>query len=149
MNSHKRNLEYIKKLSDFFREFSALTSLYELDAVSCIERISLMPGFSALKLLSHIKEAHYPGCNLRELWKDSVYNFSGLPFYMNEVKELLMSFSDALGKYSREDFSSKCLAFADKIQEIYEREKSKWEKNRSLHLGAGLFTAAAVFIIFI
>lgn len=149
MNLHRKNLEFIKKLSELFSEFSSLTSLYELDAINCIEKLSLMPVFSSLRFLFVILKDYYIGCNMRELWINSVNNFCPLPFYMREIKELLISFSDTLGKYSREEFSAKCILFSEKIRKIYEAEAEKWEKNRSLHLGTGVFTAAAVFIIFI
>ncbi len=149
MSARKKNLEYIRAVSEFFSEFASITTLMELDAARCVEKLSSMPRFNILGFLEYINTDFYPGCNFRELWISSVTECKELPFYNENVQELLLSFADVFGKYSIDEFSGKCTEYSLKTADLYNSEKEKWEKNRSLHAGAGILAAAAVFIIFI
>ncbi len=88
------------------------------------------------------------GENLKDLWEKSVRN--NCPFYVNgETKNLLLSFSDALGKSPREDFCKRCADFSCLVEKSVLAGEKNREKNRSLPVYAGVLTAAALFFIFI
>lgn len=149
MSVRKKNLEYIRYVSEFFAEFASLTTLMELDAAKCVGRLCAMQRFSMLDFLKCIDTNYYPGCNFREIWIRSVTECKEYPSNNEDVQELLLSFADVFGKYSIDEFSGKCTEYSQKTADIYAAEKLKWERNRSLHAGAGILAAAAVFIIFI
>ncbi len=148
MALHKKSIDYIKNVSLFFSEFASLVTLTESDAAECVKYLSEMCGFSSLRFPAIITEAGYCGCNFRELWCDAVNACGDTLFFNKEVKNLLLSFSEAFGKLGKSEFSEKCKQYSLRASEIYEKESRHREANSSVLSGLCVFCAAAIFIIF-
>ncbi|MBR3767480.1 MAG: hypothetical protein IKL10_04475 [Clostridia bacterium] len=147
--AHKRKLGILRALSDFFNEFSSVSSLLSLDIAGAIERMNSGGKFSSLSFLPLISENFSYGCNIKDLWINSVSNSREINFLDVPSKDLLLSFSEAFGKHSKEDFFSKCSEYSSYFKKYALKEEEKWDKNRTLISMSGVLAAAMVFLILI
>lgn len=146
---HRKRIKILKLLSEFFSEFSYLLNLSSPDTADIIEKLALRQQFSQLKFLRSITAGFTYGCNIKELWIESVMNIREFYFPYGRANELLLSFSEMFGKFTREEFVEKCKNYSDEFLKLSEKEEEKWEKNRSLVSVSGLIAAAFVFLILI
>lgn len=126
-----------------------MTSLSSSDALTYIERLGKMKRFSELTFPSELIKDAEDGCNLRDIWCNAFLRSRESMLLDERSRELILSFSDAFGKYTAAEFSEKCSEYAHRFNDIYTEEKKASENKRSLMAGAGILTAAAVFIILV
>lgn len=89
------------------------------------------------------------GCNIRDLWRDSLNSDKELYVLDKASKELLLSFQECFGKNPLCVFSEKCKSYGSRFLSLFEEEQAMWEKNRTLFLSSGILAAAAVFFIMV
>lgn len=87
------------------------------------------------------------GANIKILWEAAVEKSAGA-IYCSSEKSLLLQFSSALGRQTREEFLSVCTALSQEFSLRAERLRRSWEKTGESVALTGVLIAAAVFFIF-
>ncbi len=126
-----------------------MSSLVSFNFIGVTEKIGKMKRFSVLSFPSELQKQSYPGCNVREIWCRAFLLSREYSVLGNECRELMLSFSDNLGKLSAEEFSLKCREYSLMFERHYNEAKKDAQNKHSLMAGAGILGAAAVFIILV
>lgn len=145
----RKRIAMLKLLSELFSELSSLIELTSVDITEIIGMLAEREQFFQLKFLKNMVSHFFAGCNIREIWCDSVMNIREIYFPYGRGTELLLSFSECLGKYSKKEFNEKCKGYSSEFLRLWEKEEEKWEKNRTLVSISGTLAAAFVFLTFI
>lgn len=131
-------------MQSFFEELGELCRTGTIDFSCCLKKLSDRKLYFIENIISRYKD----GENLKVIWEKAVK--SNCPFYIgSETKNMLLSFSEILGKGTREDFCKRCADFSSAFEKAVITEERNREKNRSLPVYAGVLTAAALFFILI
>lgn len=146
---HNKKMRLMKTLADFFFSFSQAAVMLETDISECIKRLGNLPKFAGLEFPSFFDERFVFGCDVKEIWNESVNEDKSLIYLDSSAKALLLSFCECFGKYPLNVFSDKCIFYGEQFTGLYQKEEARWEKNRSLVLSSGVLAAAAVFFVLI
>lgn len=146
---HTKRCAFLKKFADFFSEFSRLPFFVGGDVAECIENFVQSERYSLLSFLDLFSRKYFVGCDVREIWFESVKSSREYVFLDSYSKERLLCFSEIFGKYGKEEFSCKCDEYAKFFSRKAKEESEKGEKTVSLYMGLSVFAAAVVFIILI
>lgn len=141
-----KKIKFLKELCDFFFCIEELGRNGQTDFSGIFENLSAMKKYRELIFIDKITENCGLGENLKENWLSQVKTFC--PFYINSgIKSLLVSFSGAFGKCTRESFIAKCSDFSSRAEKLLAEEEKRYEKNRNLTVFSGVLVSAAVFFI--
>lgn len=146
---HKKRLKLFCVLADFFKEISSSSVISRSEIVLLTARMEESQKFSGLSFLKKFNESYEDGCDIREIWTESVKTSDEFFYLDKSSREQLLYFSECFGKSGIEDFSCKCKVYSEMFNSYAQKEESKREKNASLYIGTSLFVAVAVFIIFV
>lgn len=146
---YRKRIKILKDLSEFFSEFSYMLNLTSSDTAEIIEKLTGRLQFSRLKFLKNMVSDFSYGCNVKDIWCEAVMNIREICFPYGRANELLLSFAEILGKFSREEFVEKCKNYSVEFLKLSEKEEEKWEKNRTLVPLSGVIAAAFVFLTLI
>lgn len=126
-----------------------MSSLVSCNVIGITEKIGKMKRFSIMSFPFELKKLSSPGCNVREIWCRAFLLSREYSVLGSECRDLMLSFSDNLGKLSAEEFSLKCKEYSMLFERHYIEAKKDAQNKHSLMAGAGILGAAAVFIILI
>ena len=146
---HGKKIKILKALEDFFYGFSQFMPPTEDGIAGCIKRLSIAESLKELSFPKIFSENFYFGCDVRKLWRESISDDIAVNYIGEQLKSVIVSFSDYFGNIPMDVFCSKCETFGGMFSEILQKENEKWEKNRSLFVSSGVLGAAAVFFILI
>ena len=141
-----KKIRLLRELSAFFSDMGEMGKTGLWDIREILEKLSLK--YKGLSFTGNVLSFYESGENLREIWEREIGNFC--PFYINaEIKNLLTSFSEVLGRCTREGFVKRCEDFSSFAEKLLIAEEKRYEKNRTVTMYSGVLAAAAIFFILI
>ncbi len=143
----RKRAEKLRLISLFFSECIRLCRTDRYSALELLRELSSDRRLACLEFLEPAVAEMDEGENLKMLWCRGVSACAeALPD--RESLSLLLQFSSALGRPSREEFLECCDSLHTAFNEKAHMERQKWEKSREAVVCSGVLAAAAIFFIF-
>ena len=141
-----KKIRLLNALCNFFSDMGEMGKTGLWDIAEILARLS--GKYKELSFIEDVLSLYEGGENLREIWEREIESFC--PFYISsEIKGLLSSFSEVMGRSTREGFIKRCEDFSSSAQRLLIAEEKHYEKNRTVTMYSGVLAAAAIFFILI